>query len=355
MTIILQGFNWISHKNNNHYRHLTKNIKNMKKMNINKIWLPPPSNSKDPEGYFPQDYYNFSSEYGSKNELTYFINQAKSNNIDSIADIVSWYSFQGFCREYYTFSKRNRTIDDPMLHNEFLNYTRYLHESLGYNGFRFDCLKDNVPTEISKYIINSGYFNSCFMIGELWTAMDYNITHLNYNQNNHRQQIINQIDNTQNTLHMFDFTTKGILQEAITKKEYFRLADSDNNPPGCAGWWSQKSVTFLDNHDTLGQHHWPFSHNNNDIIEGYVYIFSHPGHVCVYYDHFFDYFETLCILAQIRNQIKPSSIQIINNNSNYTALINNSYYVIIGDPNTDIILGDLIFEYANARIFKTPC
>ena len=36
--------------------------------------------------------------------------------------------------------------------------------------------------------------------------------------------------------------------------------------------------------------------------------------------------------------------------SNYIALINKSYYIIIGDPHT-IPLGELIFEYGNARIF----
>jgi hypothetical protein len=29
-----------------------------------------------------------------------------------------------------------------------------------------------------------------------------------------------------------------------------RLRDQDNKPPGLIGWWPEKAVTFVDNHDT---------------------------------------------------------------------------------------------------------
>ena len=45
------------------------------------------------------------------------------------------------------------------------------------------------------------------------------------------------------------------LQEAVKHCEYWRLADSKNKAPGLIGWWPQRAVTFVDNHDTGGRAH----------------------------------------------------------------------------------------------------
>jgi hypothetical protein len=56
----------------------------------------------------------------------------------------------------------------------------------------------------------------------------------------------------------FDFTTKGILQEAV-KGEWWRLRDCKAKPSGVLGWWPSRAVTFIENHDTGStQAHWPF-------------------------------------------------------------------------------------------------
>ena len=49
---------------------------------------------------------------------------------------------------------------------------------------------------------------------------------------------------------MFDFPTKGILNEAVGNTEYSRLRDADGKAPGLLGWWPERAVTFVDNHDT---------------------------------------------------------------------------------------------------------
>lgn len=41
-----------------------------------------------------------------------------------------------------------------------------------------------------------------------------------------------------------------VLQEAVRDCEYWRLADNDNKAPGLIGWWPNRAVTFVDNHDT---------------------------------------------------------------------------------------------------------
>lgn len=49
------------------------------------------------------------------------------------------------------------------------------------------------------------------------------------------------------------------LQEAVARKEYWRLKDSKGQPPGVIGWWPAHGITFVDNHDTGStQQHWPF-------------------------------------------------------------------------------------------------
>lgn len=352
MPVLLQGFNWKSHTRKTHYVNLKQNVNKMKRMKINKLWLPPSSKSYDPEGYNPSEYYDFNSEYGTKEELQDLIAYSNSNDIGCIADIVCWHCFGDYCRSHYSFSKRERKYDDPMLFQEFTNYCRYLKEELNFDGLRFDYIKAEPAQSLCRHIAESGYFNDTFIVGELWDALNYNNTYLEYNQNKHRKDIVNYVDNIHGLVYMFDFTTKGILQEAITKNQYWRLRDSEGKPPGVAGWWPERAVTFIDNHDTLGQYHWPFSFESNDIIAGYVYLFTHPGNPCIYCDHFDEYYDTLVPLVQLYHDLNPHSVEIyIANDECYYACINNLIYVVIGCsynvPNTKHIFG-----YGKAHVYE---
>lgn len=69
-------------------------------------------------------------------------------------------------------------------------------------------------------------------------------------QDRHRQDTINWIKGTGKRSTAFDFTTKGILQEAVQNCQYWRLKDGAGKPPGLLGWMPTHAVTFLDNHDT---------------------------------------------------------------------------------------------------------
>ncbi len=74
----------------------------------------------------------------------------------------------------------------------------------------------------------------------------------------------------------FDFTTKGILQEAAKHTQYWRLKDSQGKAPGLLAWKPSRAVTFIDNHDTGStQNHWPFP--KDKVALGYAYIITHPG------------------------------------------------------------------------------
>ena len=83
----------------------------------------------------------------------------------------------------------------------------------------------------------------------------------------------------------FDFTTKGILPAAV-EGELGRLKDSNGGPPGMIGLMPENAVTFVDNHDTGStQEQWPFP--SDKVMQGYVYIFTHPGIPSIVISHIY--------------------------------------------------------------------
>ncbi len=57
------------------------------------------------------------------------------------------------------------------------------------------------------------------------------------------------LDSVNGEIKVFDFTTKGVLQAAVSSGEYWRLSDASGRPSGLIGWWPENSVTFIDNHN----------------------------------------------------------------------------------------------------------
>lgn len=45
---------------------------------------------------------------------------------------------------------------------------------------------------------------------------------------------------------------QGVLQAALERNEYYRLADTSYRPPGLLGVWPSRACLFLENHDTVG-------------------------------------------------------------------------------------------------------
>lgn len=309
-SIVLQGFNWTSHHNNGHYKHVHSMIDRMKQMHITKIWLPPSSKSRDPEGYYPLDYYDHNSAYGSKDELHMLIDNCRENDIDILGELVCWYDFCGHNREPYTFNGEEIDINSPHLYDAFEEYLLRMKD-MGFTDIRMDFLKSKECYELGLHLSKLESMKDLNFVGEYWTAMDYEGDYLMNNQNNHRQEIVDYIDKTNGKFNMFDFTLKGVLQDALNNQEYWRLCDERNLLPGVNGWYASNAVTFIDNHDTLGQHLWAFSHDKDIVIAGYAYIMTHPGTPCVYYDHFFDLQWELEKLSEIRNMITDFDVTIL--------------------------------------------
>ncbi|KAG1665826.1 hypothetical protein FOA52_005861, partial [Chlamydomonas sp. UWO 241] len=116
-----------------------------------------------------------------------------------------------------------------------------------------------------------------------------------------RQRLLDWVNANGKSCSAFDFTTKGILQEAVKKAQYSRLRDPKGKAPGLLGWIPTRAVTFIDNHDTGStQQHWPFPNTQQHwpfpkgkVAVGYAYILTHPGVPCLFWDHLFDWGDAL--------------------------------------------------------------
>lgn len=323
-SLILQGFNWVSHRNHKHYVHIKDSmIERMKRMNITKIWLPPSSKSRDPEGYYPLDYYNHNSAYGSENELKELVMACRENDILVMGELVCWSNFCGHNRNPYMFKGVEYDVHSEFLCDAYEEYLLHM-KNMGFTDIRVDFLKSKECYDLGLYMSTLTSVQGLNFIGEYWTAMNYEGDYLMNNQNNHRQEIVDYIDKTQGKFNMFDFTLKGVLQEALNRREYWRLCDERNLLPGVNGWYASNAITFIDNHDTLGQHLWAFSYDKDIIVAGYAYIMTHPGTPCIYYDHFYDLQWELEKLSEIRRRITDWDVTILEAcNDVYKAKIGN--------------------------------
>lgn len=348
-TILLQGFHWTSHKGtpdgNSWYKELLNSIPEIVKSGVDHVWLPPPSHSVAPEGYLPQRLYDVSTPYGSEAELRELIAVLHDAGIKPMADVVInhrcadtqdddgvWRIFSNVSFPEGTHEADKKwgpwaiVADDPVFNGEgnpatgamyeaapdidhanervrkeLKLWLNWLKEDIGFGGWRFDYVKGYGAKFNEEYVRDTVGLGA-FCVAEFWPDAAWEDGGvLAYDQNVMRQSMCDWIDGAEGASACFDFTTKAILQEAVKRTEYWRLKDAAGGPPGLIGWWPQRSVTFIDNHDTgggehgvemgvtrhgsgvYGQGHWRFPPESRMV--GYAYILTHPGMPCLFYPH----------------------------------------------------------------------
>ncbi|MEO0898683.1 MAG: starch-binding protein [Bacteroidota bacterium] len=323
--VLLQGFNWESEGNTlGWYNVIASKAADLSASGIDMVWFPPSSDAADNHGYLPRELYDQNSNYGTQVELQAAITALHNEGIKAIGDIVinhrvgstNWADFTNPtwgcwavtaqdewgqnggnpCGNWDTGDNYSaaRDIDhtNATVQNDIITWMNWLKNTIGFDGWRYDYIRGY-----------SGYYNGLydnatstyFSVGELWDNLNIN------DANPHRQQIINWIDQTNGTSHAFDFTTKGILQQAVNG-ELWRLSNN-GGAPGVIGWYPARSVTFVDNHDTGStQNYWPFP--GGKVMQGYAYIMTHPGVPTVFWDHFYDWglHDDIADLVQIRKR-----------------------------------------------------
>ena len=308
--VILQGFHWKSCQQA-WWNVIQSKAGEIAGMGFNMVWFPPSSGSASAEGYLPHRLYFQNSRYGSVNQLKDAISALHRYGVKVLADIVinhrvgttDWADFteptwgsDAVCRDdEWTGARGNKDSGDgygaardidhsnTKVQKSIEDWMNWLKAEIGYDGWRYDYVKGYGAAYVALYNRKT---LPCFSVGEYWDNLDLN------NPNAHRQRICNWLDAAKGSSAAFDFTTKGILQQAVRYGQYWRLKDSNGKPSGVIGWWPAKSVTFIDNHDTGtspggGQNHWPFP--SEEVMQGYAYILTHPGIPCVYWPHLFDW------------------------------------------------------------------
>jgi len=368
--IILQGFNWTSceWKNPTWYAHLNSMAKKIAGAGFTTLWLPPATNAVSAQGYLPRDLYDLNSAYGDEGSLRMLLRTLRDVRVKSVADIVinhrcaheqdaqgRWNKFGGrlawdasaICSGNPQFGgtgARNTGEPYPAAPNvdhsnakvrsslqEWLQWMR----TVGFDGWRFDYVKGYSPEFTRSYVDASV---PVLAFGEFWDACSYTGGVLDYNQDSHRQRIVNWVDRTGGTSGAFDFTTKGILQEAVLRSEYWRLVDAQGRMPGLAGLWGMRAVTFIGNHDTEPPlAHWPFP--QTELAQGYAYILTHPGTPCVFWDHWDEKLhpalapivtELISVRKRARISAKSTLVVLKASNEVYAACIDGKVVVKIG-------------------------
>ena len=325
--VILQGFGWNSQSRgipSRWYNLVGLRAKSIKELGADFVWFPPVSRSVSPQGYLPGDYYDLGSKecptfYGDEDQLKAALKKLNAEGISPIADIVinhrcagkqdqngiwNQYHFKSgkaqweewaICSGEYGGTGRKDTgvnysaapdVDhtNTKVRNDITEWLLWL-KKLGFKAWRYDFSKGYGAKYAGIYDSHTG---PIFSVGEIWTNMAFSGSQLNPDQDAHRQILCDWLDkNKSSRACVFDFTTKGILQVAV-RGDYWRLKDKEGKPSGLIGWWPQRAVTFLDNHDTGSQQsHWPFP--GEDIMQGYAYILTHPGIPCVFWEHVYDW------------------------------------------------------------------
>ncbi|OAI50206.1 hypothetical protein AYO44_05915 [Planctomycetaceae bacterium SCGC AG-212-F19] len=318
--ILLQGFHWPAHAGfrerdgtrRSWYRIIQENAATIKAAGFTWVWFPPSSDSLAPEGYMPRRWNVLNTSYGTEDELRIAIKALAP--VKCMADVVVNHrvgvATSGVDFEDPSFPDNRAAVsrDDvcgtgtgnahtgeeacgagrqldhtnPDVRRAVKNHLHRL-KNLGFRGWRYDLAKGFHGKFIGEYNDASA---PEFSVGEFFDG--------------DRQKVTNWIDVTEGKSGAFDFPTRFRLFEACTTGDYARLRSMNGGravPSGLLGYWSSRSVTFLDNHDTEhrreeehrrcndGIHHFP----GNTVAMGYAYLLTHPGVPCVYWPHFFDW------------------------------------------------------------------
>ncbi len=353
-TVMIQGFHWTSWKTAPWWGEVGKRAGELSRAGIDLIWLPPSSDSLSPEGYMPRRLELLESGYGTAAQLNAAVKALHAAGIRVIADIVvnhrvgvnGWADFSApvwgadsVCSDDEwgkgtgapdTGKGFNaaRDIDHtkPYVQDFVKSWLNGLRGNVGYDGWRYDYARGFSSAYLLAYNRASA---PSFAVAEIWD--DFSLD----NTDAHRQASVDWLDSVNGEIKVFDFTTKGILQQAVRAGEYWRLADANGRPSGLMGWWPANAVTFIDNHDTgpssgrglkesgralspekliegyasgpshggkLKENAWSFP--SGQVIAGYAYILTHPGIPCVYWPHFFDWGlkEPISALIKIRRE-----------------------------------------------------
>ena len=365
--VMLQGFHWTSYSpanngNKRWYQIVKENASVIKDTGFDYVWFPPPSRSAAGDNsYLPTEWYNFDNGYGNKTELKQAVAALKPtlalcdiviNHRCGIATGGADFANPSFgnsaqnkmavvadddcnCGQGHPEERRRdgslceannagRDLDhtNPQVQARVKAFLRKLKTDIGFAGWRYDQVRGYDGYHIGQYNDDS---QPVLSVGEYWDDA--------------AQKVVDWVDETGGKSMAFDFPRRAALVSALSSQDYSRLKTQAGKPSGLIGLWAEMSVTFIENHDTepvrdQGSKRFP----DDKIMQGYVYILTHPGIPCVFWRHFFDQGDTqksqIKKLIELRKQAGITSRSSVfiepNTDGKYAAIIDDKVAMKIG-------------------------
>lgn len=315
--VMLQGFHWTAYDpaQNGHkhwYRIIAENAPTIRAAGFDLVWFPPPSRSAAGDNsYLPTEWFTLENGYGNRDELKQagaslkptlalcdivlnhrcgsasggadFTSPAFGHDAQNRAGVVTGDECNcgtGHAEERHRNgdtcegNEAGRDLDhtNPRVQAQVKAFLRMLKQEIGFAGWRYDQVRGYNGAHIGQY---NEATKPLLSVGEYW--------------DDRAQQVVDWVDETGSKSMAFDFPTRAALVDATRNGNYARLKTLAGKPPGLVGLWPEMSVTFIENHDTEpvrdgGSKQFPV----DKIMQGYVYILTHPGIPCVFWRHFFD-------------------------------------------------------------------
>lgn len=379
--VMLQAFYWDSYKNitynNTKYATLLGYADEMGE-NFDLVWFPPSGNGSG-VGYYTKCYSNLNSAWGNQSQWQQIITTLHNHGCKAIADIVinHMQSASGWAKSFnannfgtygsYQITSEHICSNDEaftssssdsrsMAHgnadtgtndggcrdldhtSDYVQsmckaYTKWMINTIGVDGFRYDMTKGYAGQYLSMYNLASEPF---FSVSEFWdglTAIQGHLEAASYN-----------------TL-VFDFPLKYQLNSWKGGQACGYLKNKGLRSLGL----SRYAVTFIDNHDTFHRsdnqsdefigYNTDLSSKKSAILQANAYILMMPGVPCVFWPHWYTYKDDINALIALRKRVGIHSESEVT----YEASAVNTYTATIHGHR-----GTAILRIGSARDTSTP-
>ena len=329
MGVIMQTFYWncpqLENKEFGWWNYIKTKIPSLADAGFTAIWLPPASKAANLSGmsmgYDPYDFYDLGdinqkgstkTWFGSKDELVDLIKVAHKNKLQVYADIVinhnsgadseelnpfdnkkRWTKFapksKKFPRDWKSFhpsfyeSWDGGTFGDmpdlchrnPYIYTQLLEYSKWLLEEIGFDGFRYDCVKGYGGWMVRaiqelRAIRNNQSFKP-YGVGECWDS---------------DRAIQAWLDETNawsdNQVGAFDFPLRYRLKDLCHTYGYSLRKLTE--PGTLLTERPSQSVTFVENHDVV--------RDDPIVIDkmlAYAFILTHEGYPCIFWQDYYNW------------------------------------------------------------------
>jgi len=327
MGVMMQAFYWdcprLADREHAWWDFVREKVPALAEAGFTALWLPPASKAASWKsmGYDPYDYYDLGefdqkggvpTWFGTRAALEDLIRSAHVAGLQVYADMVfnhnsgadeqevnpldgqsRWTRFTPrsgqFPRDWTYFHPSPYELRDretfggmpdlchrnPQVYIELIKYCRWLLEEVGFDGFRYDCVRGfggwMVRSIQELRALRDGVRFMPYAVAECWDS-DRAI-----------DDWLGGADAfAENPAGAFDFPLRWRLRD-LCDRPGFSLRELAQ--PGVLVWDRPRdAVTFVENHDVARDS--PVAH---DKLMAYAFILTHEGYPCVYWQDYFDY------------------------------------------------------------------